>query len=75
MFIPNVTTTRQVNHSKMPVLFNVARDPGERFPIKVSSDEYLKNVAKLKLVEAQHRRTIVQPGSPQLNWCDRAVEV
>ena len=75
IFIANVTTTSQVDHTKLPVLYHMGRDPGERYPIRMGSREYLENVAKLKVVEEEHKKTLRIPARPQLNWCDRAVEV
>ena len=76
MAIPNVTTTEQTKHEKLPILFHVERDPGEKFPIRQDSDEYLENVAKLKRIEAEHKNSFGEQGfsKPVLNWCNRAVE-
>ena len=36
--------------------------------------EYWQNVAELKKVEFEHKSSLVK-GKPQLNWCDKAVQV
>lgn len=59
----------------MPVLFNVARDPGERYPIRNGSDEYMRTVSKLITTVKEHNKSITKPGKPQLNWCDESVQV
>ena len=69
-----MTTTDQRDHRKLPVLFNVDRDPGERFPVKTESDEYLREVGLLMGVAAEHEQGMVR-AKPQLNWCDKAVKV
>ena len=50
------------------------RDPGERYPIGTHTEEYHKQVGILKNVEAAHVRKRIY-AQPQLNWCDRSVEV
>ena len=62
------------DHRKLPVLFNVNRDASEKFPLKETTDEYLKEVTTLKRVIAEHERTLVK-ADPELNWCDEGVKV
>ena len=69
-----MTTTDHRDHRKMPVLFHMFRDPGERYPIRTDSEEYHKHVNILKNVEQAHVKDRVY-ATPQLNWCDRSVEV
>ena len=75
--IANVTTTDQVNHERLPILFYIDQDPGEKFPIRVDSKEYLENVSILKRIEEQHKKSFGPKGfsKPVLNWCNVAVEV
>lgn len=71
-----MTSTEQINHEKLPVLYHLDRDPGEKYPIRINSEEYLRNVKVLKEIERQHRATFPNGfAKPVLNWCDRAVEV
>ncbi|KAK5915456.1 hypothetical protein CesoFtcFv8_001045 [Champsocephalus esox] len=70
--VPGVTTHDQKEHTLQPILFHLGRDPGEKFPISVSSHEYQKVLSSISPVVEQHKSTLV-PGVPQLNMCDVAV--
>ena len=71
--IPNVTVHDQVNHTDQPVLFNVDRDPGEKYIISPKSREYKIAMAIIGPVVDEHKSTLVK-GKPSLNYCDKAVE-
>ncbi|XP_071518385.1 N-acetylgalactosamine-6-sulfatase-like [Panulirus ornatus] len=70
--VHNVTTSTPTDHSDRPVLFNIAVDPGERYPISSHSAEYSSQVPVLLQAVFDHRAKLKR-GEPQLNWCDRAV--
>ena len=50
------------------------RDPGEKYPILTWTSEYKEQVAILREIVEKHQNNL-DPGEPQLNWCDRAVMV
>jgi N-acetylgalactosamine-6-sulfatase len=68
----NITTSTQVNHSGQPVLFHLGRDPGERYPMNPTTNEYKTVVPNLLKIAEQHKKTMVK-GEPVLNWCDDSV--
>ena len=68
----NVTTTDMRNHGDRPKVFNLARDPGERYPLSEKSKEYKTVVETIRRIADEHR-VGMKPAAPQLNWCDRAV--
>ncbi|XP_060644094.2 N-acetylgalactosamine-6-sulfatase [Anolis sagrei] len=70
--ISGVTSHDQEEHSKLPLLFHLGKDPGERFPISFSSAEYQDVMGRISPVVEQHKETML-PGQPQLNVCDKAV--
>ncbi|XP_040838166.1 N-acetylgalactosamine-6-sulfatase isoform X3 [Ochotona curzoniae] len=70
--IPGVTTHTQEEHTKLPLIFHLGRDPGERYPLSFTSSEYREALRKVGPVVQQHQETLV-PGQPQLNVCNRAV--
>uniref|UniRef100_F7F5C7 N-acetylgalactosamine-6-sulfatase n=1 Tax=Ornithorhynchus anatinus TaxID=9258 RepID=F7F5C7_ORNAN len=70
--ISGVTTHFQEEHTKVPLLFHLGRDPGEKYPIRVSSTEYQDALLKIFPIVEQHKETMI-PGEPQLNVCDQAV--
>uniref|UniRef100_A0A8C5MRW4 N-acetylgalactosamine-6-sulfatase n=1 Tax=Leptobrachium leishanense TaxID=445787 RepID=A0A8C5MRW4_9ANUR len=70
--ITGVTTHEQVEHTINPLLFHLGRDPGEKYPISVTSAEYQDAVSRISSVVRQHQDTMI-PGEPQLNVCDPAV--
>ncbi|XP_053722724.1 N-acetylgalactosamine-6-sulfatase [Synchiropus splendidus] len=70
--VPNVTTHVQQEHTKQPLIFHLGRDPGEKFPLSVLSEEYLEALERIRPVVESHKRMLL-PGLPQLNVCDRAV--
>ena len=74
IFLPNITTTDQIDHTANPVLFNVARDPAERYPISSKRAEYEEQIAILRTIVDNHKDELI-PGEPVLNWCDYAVMV
>ncbi|VCW76120.1 unnamed protein product [Gulo gulo] len=70
--VSGVTTHTQEDHTELPLVFHLGRDPGERFPLSFASPEYLHALRGLTLAVRQHQETLV-PGQPQLNVCNRAV--
>ncbi|EQB77001.1 n-acetylgalactosamine-6-sulfatase-like protein [Camelus ferus] len=68
--ISGVTTHTQEEHTKLPLIFHLGRDPGE----SVASTEYLDALHRITSVVQQHQETLV-PGQPQLNVCNQAVMV
>ncbi|XP_062997164.1 N-acetylgalactosamine-6-sulfatase isoform X1 [Elgaria multicarinata webbii] len=70
--ISGVTTHDQEEHSKLPLLFHLGKDPGEKYPIRFSSAEYQAVIERISPVVEQHKESLL-PGQPQLNVCDRAV--
>lgn len=70
--VPGVTTHTQEEHTMLPLLFHLGRDPGERHPISVLSEEYGDVVRRASAVVQQHEERLT-PAAPQLNMCDRAV--
>jgi N-acetylgalactosamine-6-sulfatase len=69
-----VTTTTQVDHRDYPILYNIAKDPGEKYPIKPLTQDYVAPVKILRQIVQMHEQKLV-PGKPQLNWCDSSVMV
>ncbi|XP_029641081.1 N-acetylgalactosamine-6-sulfatase-like [Octopus sinensis] len=72
-FILNVTTHKQINHSSMPLLFNIAVDPGEKYLIKHTHPTYHAVMPEFQKIVWKHLKDLV-PGKPQLNWCDKAIQ-
>ncbi|XP_015272850.1 PREDICTED: N-acetylgalactosamine-6-sulfatase, partial [Gekko japonicus] len=70
--VSGVTTHTQEEHTQLPLLFHLGRDPGEKYPISFSSLEYQTVMERISLVVQQHQETLL-PGQPQLNVCDKAV--
>ncbi|XP_076011404.1 N-acetylgalactosamine-6-sulfatase [Genypterus blacodes] len=70
--VPGVTTHVQTEHTMEPLIFHLGRDPGEKYPISVSSNEYAAVLGRISPFVEEHKRTLV-PGMPQLNMCDVAV--
>ncbi|XP_022438623.1 N-acetylgalactosamine-6-sulfatase isoform X6 [Delphinapterus leucas] len=70
--VSGVTTHSQEEHTKLPLVFHLGRDPGERFPLSIASTEYLDALRQITPVVRQHQEALV-PGQPQLNVCNRAV--
>ncbi|XP_069408750.1 N-acetylgalactosamine-6-sulfatase isoform X4 [Ovis canadensis] len=70
--VSGVTTHLQEEHTKLPLIFHLGRDPGERFPLSIASIEYLDALRRITPVVQQHQEALV-PGQPQLNVCNRAV--
>ncbi|XP_037371638.1 N-acetylgalactosamine-6-sulfatase [Talpa occidentalis] len=70
--VPGVTTHTQEEHTKLPLIFHLGRDPGERFPLSLEDAEYQQALGWITLAVRQHRESLV-PGQPQLNVCDPAV--
>ncbi|XP_044283823.1 N-acetylgalactosamine-6-sulfatase isoform X1 [Varanus komodoensis] len=70
--VTGVTTHDQEEHSKLPLLFHLGRDPGEKFPIRFASAEYQATMERIAPVVQRHEEELL-PGQPQLNVCDRAV--
>ncbi|XP_018412824.1 PREDICTED: N-acetylgalactosamine-6-sulfatase [Nanorana parkeri] len=70
--ITGITTHDQVEHDLNPLLFHLGRDPGEKYPISVLSNEYQQVMPRISNVVGQHKESMI-PGEPQLNVCDLAV--
>ncbi|XP_038664359.1 N-acetylgalactosamine-6-sulfatase, partial [Scyliorhinus canicula] len=70
--VTGVTTHDQQDYTIQPLLFQLGRDPGEKYPIRVSHQEYEIVMRKITNIVQHHKATLV-PGEPQLNVCDRAV--
>lgn len=67
-----MTTHTQEEHTYLPLLFHLGRDPGEKYPLSFASEEYQQAVEHISGLVQQHKATLV-PGQPQLNVCDQAV--
>ncbi|KAM4894188.1 N-acetylgalactosamine-6-sulfatase [Sylvia borin] len=70
--VAGVTTHTQEEHTYLPLLFHLGRDPGEKYPLSFASEEYQQAVEHITGLVQQHKDTLV-PGQPQLNVCDQAV--
>ncbi|XP_030155706.1 N-acetylgalactosamine-6-sulfatase isoform X3 [Lynx canadensis] len=70
--VSGVTTHTQEEHTKLPLIFHLGRDPGERYPLSFASTEYLDVLRGITPVVQQHQKALV-PGQPQLNVCNQAV--
>ncbi|XP_077419844.1 N-acetylgalactosamine-6-sulfatase isoform X1 [Vanacampus margaritifer] len=70
--VPGVTTHEQKEHTMQPLIFHLGRDPGEKFPISVLTEEYQDVLSRISPVVDHHKKTLVA-GIPQLNMCDVAV--
>ncbi|XP_036440317.1 LOW QUALITY PROTEIN: N-acetylgalactosamine-6-sulfatase [Colossoma macropomum] len=70
--VAGVTTHTQQEHTMQPLIFHLGRDPGEKYPISVLSEEYQAVLRRVTSVVEQHQKTLI-PGQPQLNMCDLAV--
>ncbi|ELK00503.1 N-acetylgalactosamine-6-sulfatase [Pteropus alecto] len=70
--VSGVTTHTQEEHTKLPLVFHLGRDPGERYPLSFASIEYLDVLRRITPVVQQHQEALV-PGQPQLNVCNQAV--
>ncbi|KAK0149297.1 N-acetylgalactosamine-6-sulfatase [Merluccius polli] len=69
--VPGVTTHTQKEHTMVPIIFHLGRDPGEKYPISVLSSEYQSVLSRVTPVVKQHQDSLV-PAAPQLNMCDLA---
>ena len=72
--MPGVMTHVQKNHTSQPIIFHLGRDPGEKYPIGVKSDEYKAAWQELKKHVDEHKSDL-KPAKPQLNYCDDALMV
>ncbi|XP_007937357.1 N-acetylgalactosamine-6-sulfatase [Orycteropus afer afer] len=70
--VSHVMTHTQEDHTLLPLLFHLGRDPGERFPLSFTSAEYQDALQWIAPAVQKHRSTLV-PGQPQLNVCNAAV--
>ncbi|XP_014692062.1 N-acetylgalactosamine-6-sulfatase isoform X1 [Equus asinus] len=70
--VSGVTTHTQEEHTRLPLIFHLGRDPGERFPLSFASTEYLDALRRITPVVRQHQEALI-PGQPQLNVCNQAV--
>lgn len=66
------TSHNQLNHTGQPLLFHLGRDPGEKYEISHTSNEYKRAMINISKEVAYHRNSLVL-GVPQLNMCDDAV--
>uniref|UniRef100_A0A8C9S0G7 N-acetylgalactosamine-6-sulfatase n=1 Tax=Scleropages formosus TaxID=113540 RepID=A0A8C9S0G7_SCLFO len=72
--VDGVTTHDQKEHTMQPLIFHLGRDPGEKFPISVLSEEYRTALQNISPVVERHKKNLVV-AVPQLNMCDLAVMV
>ncbi|XP_020844811.1 N-acetylgalactosamine-6-sulfatase isoform X3 [Phascolarctos cinereus] len=72
--VSGVTTHNQEKHTELPLLFHLGRDPGEKYPISVSSPEYQAALHRISPIVEEHEKTMI-PAAPQLNVCNPAVMV
>ena len=72
-YIQNVTVHDQMDHTQQPVVFNVNRDPGEKYMLNHRSAEYKAAMAVISKVVKEHQEQL-EPGQPSLNYCDNAVQ-
>uniref|UniRef100_A0A8D2KKJ1 N-acetylgalactosamine-6-sulfatase n=1 Tax=Urocitellus parryii TaxID=9999 RepID=A0A8D2KKJ1_UROPR len=70
--VSGVTTHTQEEHTKLPLMFHLGRDPGERYPLSFGSAEYQDALGRITPAVQQHQEALV-PGQPQLNVCNQAV--
>ncbi|KPP77394.1 N-acetylgalactosamine-6-sulfatase-like [Scleropages formosus] len=70
--VDGVTTHDQKEHTMQPLIFHLGRDPGEKFPISVLSEEYRTALQNISPVVERHKKNLVV-AVPQLNMCDLAV--
>ncbi|XP_022107720.1 N-acetylgalactosamine-6-sulfatase-like isoform X5 [Acanthaster planci] len=71
--VTGVMTHQQTNHTDAPLLFHLGRDPGEKYPIEQTTQEYKEVMPMIMRVVGNHKEKLV-PGQPQLNMCDWAVQ-
>ncbi|ESN92640.1 hypothetical protein HELRODRAFT_95956 [Helobdella robusta] len=71
--VDGVTTSNMTDHSKNPILFHLGRDPGEKMPINVNTNEYRDTVVILNQVLKRHEESM-EFGKAQLEWCDQSVQ-
>ena len=62
-----------MNYTAQPKLFHLGKDPGEKYPIKPSSQEYKVAMETIAPIVAKHKAELI-PGDPQLNYCDNALQ-
>ncbi|XP_047383741.1 N-acetylgalactosamine-6-sulfatase isoform X1 [Sciurus carolinensis] len=70
--VSGVTTHTQEEHTKLPLIFHLGRDPGERYPLSFGSAEYQDVLGRITPAVQQHQEALI-PGQPQLNVCNQAV--
>lgn len=70
-YVKNVTTSFQVDHTHQPIVFDLARDPAETYPLLTDTAEYRAAVERARKEIAKHNN--FEPGRPALDWCDPAV--
>ncbi|XP_037085312.1 N-acetylgalactosamine-6-sulfatase-like isoform X2 [Pollicipes pollicipes] len=70
--VANLTTSVQINRTLTPVVIDLARDPGETYPLKMGTAEYTRVVSEVWKVMDEHLHDMVE-GRPALDWCDDAV--
>jgi len=57
------------NRTEFPLVFDLWKDPGERYPIPPSDSRYNDIISSIRAVIQEHEANLV-PGVPQLDWCD-----
>ncbi|KAG8144218.1 hypothetical protein E2320_001318, partial [Naja naja] len=70
--VSGVTTHEQEEHSNLPLIFHLGKDPAEKYQISFASAEYQFVLERVSPIVQEHKATLV-PGQPQLNVCDKAV--
>ncbi|KAK3730552.1 hypothetical protein RRG08_006401 [Elysia crispata] len=71
-WLENMTVHHQEDHTTQPLLFDLARDYGEKYQIKPHSTEYKEAMKKINTAVKEHLERL-KKGEPQLNFCDPAV--
>ncbi|KAJ8050698.1 N-acetylgalactosamine-6-sulfatase [Holothuria leucospilota] len=75
-YIENFITDVITDHNDQPFLFHLGRDPGERYPIDPSTEEYQIQMDIINDVRDQHLKSLEgNIGYPQLNERDWAAAV
>ncbi|XP_038066860.1 N-acetylgalactosamine-6-sulfatase-like isoform X1 [Patiria miniata] len=71
--VVGVMTHEQMNHTDSPLLFHLGRDPGEKYLIGNTTEEYKGVMPGIMAVVSDHKKKLI-PGEPQLNMCDGSVQ-
>ncbi|KAJ7374779.1 hypothetical protein OS493_005129 [Desmophyllum pertusum] len=70
--VTGITTHEQMNYTAAPALFHLGWDPGEKYPIRSTDQEYKDVMDVIRKLVSEHKSSLV-PGEPQFNVCDNAV--